>query len=141
MRIADALLQALGRHRPPVLDWVTGGVDLQVARHHADAMVPVATTGDASYWRWHASRVLSVYLHAAALGGHGLNVVTRWVLDPDASAREVRGLLRRSRQAVFAVATLQDYVTANDRTRTAVQMTILASLERVSADGRKGYGQ
>jgi type IV secretion system protein VirD4 len=113
-------------------DPLTGCADPVTAYDRATDLVAagVAPGGkDREFWEQQARRVLTAYLHAAALGGREMADVLRWVSDPEDTQREVTGLLRRS--GATAAAYVQDiaqFVTTNPNTRTSTTSTIMPAL-------------
>ncbi|MGH3525762.1 MAG: type IV secretory system conjugative DNA transfer family protein [Pseudonocardiaceae bacterium] len=87
-----------------------------------------ASDGDAKRWDDQAQRVLTGFLHAAALGGHTMTDVLRWVAQPDASERQVMALLRTSPSAYAFVPSAEQFFDTNSRTRTSVTFTIMPAL-------------
>ncbi|MGH3751961.1 MAG: type IV secretory system conjugative DNA transfer family protein [Pseudonocardiaceae bacterium] len=87
-----------------------------------------ASDGDGKRWDDQAQRVLTGFLHAAALGGHTMTDVLRWVAQPDASERQVMALLRTSPSAYAFVPSAEQFFDTNSRTRTSVTFTIMPAL-------------
>jgi type IV secretion system protein VirD4 len=87
-----------------------------------------AGVGDREYWEGQARRVLTALLHAAALGALGMPDVLRWVANPDAAARQVLSLLRRSSSAGSYVPDAEQFLTTNDKTRSSITSTIMPAL-------------
>lgn len=72
-----------------------------------------------------AQNVLAVLLHAAALGGVGINQVRAWMADPDAAQEQIEHCLRRSPEANHRWSALYYLMkSAPERTRTTIHDTI-----------------
>ncbi|MBW0101641.1 type IV secretory system conjugative DNA transfer family protein [Pseudonocardia sp. KRD291] len=101
------------------------------AAERATDMIPPSQgaggSGDREHWNDQARRVLAGLLHAAALGGHTMRDVLRWVADPQQAGREVPPLLRRAGDPAFEQDVLQFFDT-NDRTRTSITTSIMPAL-------------
>ncbi|MCF7552246.1 type IV secretory system conjugative DNA transfer family protein [Pseudonocardia sp. WMMC193] len=87
----------------------------------------VARAGDREYWEAQARRVLAAFLHAAALGGRGMQAVLAWVADPDEHEHEVTSLLRMSPVPSFVQGATQ-FLTTNERTRSSITSTVMPAL-------------
>lgn len=111
-------------------DPLTGCTDPVIAQERATDLLSVSGGGgeDRQYWEGQARRVLTAYLHAAALGGRSMRDVLAWVADPKATSAEVVRLLRRSDQATAFVADTEQFVQTNDRTLTSITSTIMPAL-------------
>ena len=109
---------------------LTGCTDPVIAQERAIDLLSVSGGGgeDRQYWEGQARRVLTAYLHAAALGGRSMRDVLAWVADPKATSAEVVRLLRRSDQATAFVADTEQFVQTNDRTLTSITSTIMPAL-------------
>jgi type IV secretion system protein VirD4 len=109
-------------------DPLTGCQNPVTATYHAADMLP-AEGGDSEreHWLAQARRALATLMHAAALGGLGMDDVASWVADPEGSADEVLRLLRRSPEPMFATVA-QQFVTTNERTRSSITTTIMPAL-------------
>lgn len=111
-------------------DPLTGCEDPTTAHARASDLLSTAGAaggGEREYWNGQGRRVLTAFLHAAALGGLSMRDVLRWVADPVASQRQIASQLRRSRNPDFTLDATQ-FVTTNDRTRTSITSTIMPVL-------------
>lgn len=84
--------------------------------------------GEGRRWDDQAQRVLTSFLHAAALGGYSMTDVLRWVARPDASESAVMKLLRTSPSAVAFMPSAAQFFDTNSRTRSSVTFTIMPAL-------------
>lgn len=103
---------------------VAGCADPVTCGHRAEDMLPCPDSdGDRNHWTALARDVFAGLLHAAALGGHGLSVIGRWVNDPNPAnaAEEVEQLLGGVDDSTDAYATAaQGFFAMNDKTRTSI---------------------
>lgn len=102
-----------------------------VAAQRAADMIPAdhrGGSGDREHWNDQARRVLAGLLYAAALGGHTMVDVSRWVARPHEAAREVPALLRQAGTPVFEQ-DVEQFLDTNDRTRTSITTSITPALE------------
>ncbi len=115
-------------------DPLTGCTDPVTAAQRAADLVAGGASGtsdaggDAARWRESAEGVLSMLLHAAALGGLSMRTVADWAAQADPGAyREVTSLLRRSGEPGYLAAAEQFFGT-NDRTRTSITHSMQPAL-------------
>jgi type IV secretion system protein VirD4 len=124
-------------------DPLTGcGDPVTAAERAADMLSAISSGGggDREYWELQGRRVLEALLHAAALGHCSMREVLGWVANPEASRKEVTGLLRRSPEPAFGVS-FEQFVTTNDRTRTSITSTIMPTMGWLtSAPAREAAG-
>ncbi|MFC5946842.1 type IV secretory system conjugative DNA transfer family protein, partial [Pseudonocardia lutea] len=99
---------------------------------HVLAAGSVARGGDREYWEAQARRVLTAFLHAAALGGREMHTVLAWVADPDEHKHEVTSLLRLSPIRAY-VEDANQFLTTNDRTRSSITSTVMPALGWLSS--------
>jgi len=111
---------------------VSGCADPVTAGHRAEDMLPCPDNdGDRNHWTMLARDVFAGLLHAAALGGHGMSVISRWVSDPNPenAAEEVARLLVGVDESTEAYATAAEgFFSTNDKTRTSIAMSIRPAL-------------
>ena len=111
-------------------DPLHGCADPVTAAERATDMIAAGShggSGDREYWDAQARRVLAALLHAAAIGALHVRSVLGWVANPEAAAREVTSLLRRSPEPAYVEDAAQ-FLTTNDRTRTSITSTIMPAL-------------
>jgi type IV secretory pathway TraG/TraD family ATPase VirD4 len=108
---------------------LTGCEDPVTCGHRAEDMLPCPDAdGDGPRWIAMARNVFAGLLHAAALGGHDLSVINRWVADPKPTnaGEEVEQLLAGVDASADAYATAaQTFFSTNDRTRTSIVQSMM----------------
>ena len=70
-----------------------------------------------------AAKVLQCYLHAAALAGHTLDAVLRWVANPQGTNEPAETLLDHPGAAPFWHGLLQGAITGDERTVDGIRFT------------------
>lgn len=90
-------------------------------------MIPTASTPEVEHWAALARAALASLMHAAALGGHSMDVVARWVADPKTAQAAVIPILHRS-QAKAVVAAAEQFFGTSDRTQTSITTSIQQAL-------------
>ena len=106
-----------------------GCQDPTVAAYRAADMIAAGSRADhhsdGARWDAQARRVLTAFLHAAAIGGRDMTAVARWTAQQtDNHRNEVLGLLKQSPAAAGYVPDAQQFFTTNDRTRTSITSSI-----------------
>jgi type IV secretion system protein VirD4 len=97
------------------------------ARRAVDLMGP-PQSGEGERWAIQGRRVLSVFLHAAALGGHRMRDVAGWVAWPDAAKGEILAALDASPQAAEMRQVAEHTINTTPRTRDGVMLAIAPAL-------------
>ena len=111
----------------PELVWdpIAGCVDPMVAERRAKAFTAGTIKGAvadghgdnaARFYAAEASKVLQTFFHAAALAGHGLDVVLRWVANPRSATEPVEILREHPHAAPFWHGLLHGALRGDDRT-------------------------
>lgn len=109
-------------------DPLTGCENPVTATHRAGDLLPgEGGSEEREHWVGQARRALATLLHAAALGGLGMQDVASWVANPERASDEVLRLLRRSPVEAF-LDTAEQFLTTNDRTRSSITTTIMPAL-------------
>lgn len=120
-------------------DPLTGCGDPETAFERAEDMIPDGD-GEEERWRALARAALSSLMHAAALGGHTMDVVQRWVADPDQYKDTVIGLLRAS-PSKTVVEDAGQFLTNNEKTRSSITTSIMPALRWLqSSHARRAAG-
>ena len=122
----------------PELIWdpIAGCVDPITAERRAKAFaagtIHVSTRGDtgdaARFYAAEASKVLQCYLHAAALVGHDLDRVLRWVANPHGTAEPADILREHPHSTPHWHGLLQGAVNGDDRTAANTITTVQQSM-------------
>ena len=105
---------------------LTGCSSPEIAIERAEDMVPAAT-GEQKHWADLARSALASLMHAAALGDHSMDVVQKWVADPDQHKDTVIRLLRGSTSRAV-VEDARQFFDCNDRTRSSITTSIMPAL-------------
>ncbi|HEY3479864.1 MAG TPA: type IV secretory system conjugative DNA transfer family protein [Streptomyces sp.] len=109
-------------------DPLTGCENPVTATHRAADLLPgEGGSEEREHWVSQARRALATLMHAAALGELSMAEVAEWVANPERATDEVLRLLRRSPEPMF-VATAEQFLTTNDRTRSSITTTIMPAL-------------
>lgn len=96
--------------------------------------------GEGDFWKSQGVRVLSVYLHAAALGGLPLVKVLDWVGGAQTSERmqrELRDLVGQSPARRTMLPDLEQWLTTNPNTSSSTTTTITQAVQWLSTDAGK----
>lgn len=107
-------------------DPLTGCESPEIAIERAEDMVPAAT-GEQQHWADLARAALASLMHAAALGGHTIDEVQRWVADPDEHQDVVIRLLRSS-SSKTVIEDARQFLENNPRTRSSITTSIMPAL-------------
>jgi len=109
------------------------------ARRAIDLMGPTRAGTEGERWDIQGRRVLGVFLHAAALGGHRMRDGQAWVANPDAGRSAILTALDRSPQAIEMRQAAEHAITVTPKTRDGVMLAIAPAvpLERWMAELRK----
>ena len=112
-------------------DPLVGCTDPAIAHERAADMLAAtnrAPGGDREFWDDQGRRNLAALLHAAALGGHTMDSVGKWLSDLDGAESRILGLLHdHSPEPAFESAVAQ-FIGTNGRTRTSIESTIMPAL-------------
>lgn len=112
---------------------LAGCADPGVATRRAtDLIGPSSESAEGERWAVQGRRVLSVFLHAAALGGYRIADVHAWVADPDRGAAQILAALQSSPRAAEMVRAAQQAIGMNTRTRDGVTLAIAPALAWVT---------
>lgn len=109
-------------------DPLTGCESPEIAIERAEDMVPAAT-GEQEHWANLARSALASLMHAAALGGHTMDVVQRWAADPGNQRHQdtiIRLLRGSSSKAVMEYA--RQFLENNEKTRSSITTSIMPAL-------------
>jgi hypothetical protein len=142
---------------PSTVRWnpLLGCEDIDAARERAGYMMSGAKgakgIADASFWEGQGVRILSAYLHLAALG-EGLTImdVNRWVgqaRKDEYTQAEVRALVAKSPAAAALGPNLDQWFETNDNTASSTETTISQAVQwlsgqaasAVAAEGEVGF--
>lgn len=107
-------------------DPLTDCTSPDAATERAADMVPVAT-GEQEHWASLARAALAALMHAAALGGHTIDIVQRWVAAPAEHKATVIRLLRSS-PSTTVVEEARQFLECNERTRSSITTSIMPAL-------------
>lgn len=91
--------------------------------------------GDAGFWRGQGVRILSVYLHAAALGGLTMMRVYEWIAEATQSKRmstELLELLEGSPSKRAMLSNLKQWLGTNDKTASSTTTMITHAVQWLS---------
>lgn len=141
---------------PSTVKWnpLLGCEDIDTARERAGYMMSGAKgakgIADASFWEGQGVRILSAYLHLAALAGLTIMDVNRWVgqaRTDEYTQAEVRDLVAKSPAAATLGPNLNQWFTTNDNTASSTETTISQAVQwlsgeaasAVAAEGEVGF--
>jgi type IV secretion system protein VirD4 len=103
------------------------------ARRAADLMGPPPPKGsEGERWADQGRRVLAVFLHAAALGGHRIRDVAAWVANADANGKTILTALAESPRAAEMYRAAEQAISLNPRTRDGVMLAAAPALAWVT---------
>ena len=123
----------------PELVWdpIVGCVDPMVAERRAKAFTAGTVTGAvagghgddaARFYAAEAAKVIQAFFHAAALAGHGLDEVLRWVANPRAATEPTEILREHPHAAPFWHGLLHGALRGDDRTAGNTTTTVQQAL-------------
>lgn len=122
-------------------DLLAGCEDPAVAQQRAGYLMAGAADatdiGDGEFWRSQGVRVLSIYLHAAALGGLPILKVVDWVgqaTESERMQRELRDLIGRSPAKRTMLPDLDQWLSTNKNTASSTTTTITQAVQWLSTD-------
>lgn len=124
-------------------DPLTGCSDPVIAGYRATDMIGAVSHGgggDRAYWEGQATRVLTMLLHAAALGNKHMRDVNRWVADPEKHHSELLRLLRKS-PTPSLLDSLDQFVATNDKTRTSITNGVVPALNWLNDPAAAACGE
>ncbi|GAA0432604.1 hypothetical protein Aca07nite_19800 [Actinoplanes capillaceus] len=99
------------------------------ARRAADLIGPIDQHGaEGARWSAQARRVLSVWLHAAALGRYRLADVQAWCADPDTAREDILTALKTSPRAAEMRQAAAQSIDMSARTRDGVMLAMAPAL-------------
>ena len=107
-------------------DPLTGCESPETAIERAEDMIPAAT-GEQQHWADLARAALASLMHAAALGDHTMDVVQKWVADPERHKDTIIRLLRGS-SSKSVVEDARQFLDCNDRTRSSITTSVMPAL-------------
>lgn len=134
-RVGDVLVfNATGLALPDtiIFDPLHGCESPVIAAERCADMIPTAPHSEQEHWAALARSALASLMHAAALGGHSMDVVSRWVADPAKAQAAVVPILHRS-PAKAVVAAAEQFFGTNDRTQTSITTSIQQALSWLQA--------
>jgi hypothetical protein len=111
---------------------LTGCERPEAARERADDMIP-AGTGEREDWVIKARGALAAMMHAAALGGHTMDDVNRWVAEPAAHLETIVTVLAKSPNPASMTQALR-FLRTNDRTQSSITASMEPALEWLQYD-------
>ncbi|QSB07175.1 type IV secretory system conjugative DNA transfer family protein [Natronoglycomyces albus] len=122
-------------------DMLAGCKNPQVAQTRAGYLMAGAkgssNVGDAEFWKSQGVRILGIYLHAAALGGLPVAIVSDWVgraKDSETMQDQLRELISQSPQERAMMADLEQWLGTNANTATSTTTTITNAVKWLSTD-------
>ncbi|WP_432838903.1 type IV secretory system conjugative DNA transfer family protein [Dactylosporangium sp. CA-092794] len=101
------------------------------ARRAADLIGPTGSE-EGERWNIHARRALSVFLHAAALGGYRIRDIQRWVANPDGAGGQVVAALAASPNAAEMLLVAEQTLRMTARTRDGVMLALAPAVAWVT---------
>lgn len=128
---------------PSTLRWspLSDCADPAVAARRADDLIgPGNGSAEGERWEAQAKRVLSVLLHAGALGGYRMRDVARWIGDPTGGRAQIIDALMESPQAAEMCMAADHAINTNARTRDGVFLPIAAALAWVTQPAAAAAG-
>jgi type IV secretion system protein VirD4 len=116
------------------LHWsvLDGCADPQTAARRAADLIGPDGNDEAARWNVHARGVLTVFLHAAAIGGYRMRDVQRWVANPDAAARQILTALLDSPNAAEMGQAAEQALRMTTRTRDGVMLAVAPAVAWVT---------
>jgi len=120
---------------------LSGCADPAVAtRRAADLMGPPGGSAEGERWDVQGRRVLAVFLHAAALGGHRMRDVQAWVANPDAGRVQILAALAGSPQPAEMRQAAEHAIATTPRTRDGVMLAIARAVSWVTLPAAAATG-
>ena len=110
------------------------------ARRAADLVGPPSESAEGARWEEQGRRVLSVFLHAAALGGHRMADVHAWTSDPTPARSVILQALQGSPRSAEMMRAASAAIDMSARTRDGVMLAIAPALAWVTQPAAAACG-
>ncbi len=134
-------------HLQSTVTWtpLAGCADLATAQRRAADMIPASAHDEGERWDAQARRILSVFLHAAAVAKLPMRAVLAWASapeDPKSQQRvdEALSMMPNSPATRAVRFDARQFFEMNDRTQTSITTTMMPALQWLTDTSAAGIG-